>query len=357
MKWINAGDIKTWSLSNQRDCASLLPELLRRLVLATAVSVEEINFPSGDSISTSGWDGRLIAKSISPFFPTGSSGWDLGVKSSPGKKAEDDYTKRTKDSLGIPIKDSTFVFVTTRSWPDREKWVKAKRATKKWKDVFAIGADDIEQWLEVTPAVSLWLANHLNKATGSVRGIENFWEEWSTATKPNLSPELVIAGREVQVQKIHEWLSGQPNILSIQGDSPDEPFAFLYSAFTRLPEIERVKTFSRCVVIDTPDQMRQLIQTFNDPLIIVAPGECNDLVGLALKKGHHVFLAAGANLLNSGNVTLLSRPKLESIKKSLKEKGVSEVEANKISRDSGRSIPVIKRRMSISPTVTTPPWK
>ncbi len=356
MKWIDAGDIKTWSTSKQRDCASLLPELLRRLVLAAVGSVEEIDFPSGDSISIGGWDGKLKTDAKSPYFPAGLSGWELGVKTSPETKAEEDYTKRTADPLGLSLSETAFVFVTPRPWPGREKWATKKRTAKKWRDVRAIGADALEQWLEVTPAVSLWLASHLGKATGSVRGIENFWEEWSAATKPNMTTELVIAGREVQIQRIHKWLSEQANVLSMQGDSPDEPFAFLYSAFTRLSEIEKVKAFSRCVVIDTPDQMRQLIQTFNAPLIIVAPGECNDLVGLALKKGHHVFLAAGANLLNVGNVTLLSRPKLESIKKSLKEQGMTEVEANKISRDSGRSIPVIKRRMSISPTLTTPPW-
>jgi len=356
MKWINAGDIKTWSTNKQRDCASLLPKLLRRLILATGDSIKEIDFPSGDSIASGGWDGLLKTDIKSPYFPSGTSGWELGVKTSPGKKAEDDYTKRTDDSLGLLLNETTFVFVTPRSWPDRQKWATKKRATKKWKDVRVIGADGLEQWLEVTPAVSLWLANHLGKASGNLQDIENFWEEWSAGTKPNMTPELVIGGRKKQVEKIHTWLASQPSILSVQGDSPDEPFAFLYSAFTRLPETEKVRAFSRCVVVDTSDQMRQLIQTFKNPLIIVAPVECSDLAGLALKKKHHVFFGAGANVVNIGSITRLDRPRLDVIKKGLLAQGFSEVKANRISRDSGRSIPVLKRRISVSPSVATPPW-
>lgn len=356
MKWIDAGDIKIWSTGNQRDCASLLPELLRRLILATGDSIKEIVFPSGDSTASGGWDGLLKTDVKSPYFPSGTSGWELGVKTSPGKKAEDDYTKRTTDSLGLSLNETTFVFVTPRSWPGREKWVTKKRATKKWKDIKVIGVDGLEQWLEVTPAVSLWLAYHLGKASGNLQDIESFWEEWSAGTKPNMTTELVIGGREKQVEKIHTWLTGQPSTLSVQGDSPDEPFAFLYSAFTRLPETEKVRNFSRCVVVNTSDQMRQLIQTFKNSLIIVAPVECGDLAGLALKKGHYVFLGAGANVVNIGSVTRLERPRLDIIKKGLKEQGLSEVEANRTSRDSGRSITVLKRHISVSPSVTTPPW-
>lgn len=356
MKWIEAGDIKNWGTGKQRDCASLLPELLRRLILATGDTVEQIDFPSGDSIAIGGWDGLLKTEAKSPHFPSGTSGWELGVKTSPGKKAEEDYTKRTADSLGLSLNETTFVFVTPRSWPDREKWVANKRANKKWKDIRVIGVDALEQWLEVAPAVSLWLASHLGKASGDLQDIENFWEEWSTATKPNMIPELVIGGREKQVEKIHAWLASQPGTLSVQGDSPDEPFAFLYSALTRLPETEKVKAFSRCVVVRTSDQMRQLIQTFRNPLIIVAPVECADLAGLALKKGHHVFLGAGENVVNIGSVTRLDRPRLEIIKKGLKDQGLSEVEANRTSRDSGRSVTVLKRHMSVSPSVTSPSW-
>lgn len=355
MKWISAGDIKNWSFTNQRDCASLLPELLRRLILSTSTSVEYINFPSGDSISTSGWDGSLKCETASPFFPTDISAWELGVKTSPGKKADEDYEKRTNNPGEISLSKTTFVFVTPRSWPGRQKWVIEKKTEKRWKDVKVIGADTLEQWLEVSPVVSMWLANHLGKTIDGVMSIEGYWEEWSTTTTPNMTSKLVIAGRDNQTKVIHDWIRGQPNVLSFQGDSPDEPIAFLYSAIDCLPEIEKIKYFSKCVFTDSLDQMRHLIN-FKDPLIIVTAIECNNLIGLALKKGHHVFLSSGTNITNVGNTTVLVRPKLESIKTELQNQGLSEVESKKLSHNSGRSIPVLKRRMSTSPIITNPVW-
>ena len=87
MKWIDAGDIRNWITGKQRHCQQTLPELVRRLIFATTSSVEEIDFPSGDSIATGGWDGRLKTAVVVPFFPNGTSGWEIGVEKSPGKKA------------------------------------------------------------------------------------------------------------------------------------------------------------------------------------------------------------------------------------------------------------------------------
>lgn len=137
MKWIDSGDIKGWVNGKQRHCAQTLPELVRRLIFATAAasSIEEIDFPSGDSISNSGWDGRLKTSVVSPFFPTGTSGWEMGIEKSPGKKAESDYENRTADPLGFTHNGTTFVFVTPRPWPGRDKWQSRKDELHKWKGI------------------------------------------------------------------------------------------------------------------------------------------------------------------------------------------------------------------------------
>ncbi len=104
MKWITAGDIKNWYTSNKRHCEQTLPKLLRNLISATASFVEKIEFPCGDSIAVSGSDGQLKTSATSPFFPTGSSAWEIGTSGSPRKKAEEDYSKRTNNSLGLDSK-------------------------------------------------------------------------------------------------------------------------------------------------------------------------------------------------------------------------------------------------------------
>jgi len=98
MKWIEAGDLKHWVTAKRRHCEGLLPELLRRLIAASASTMTRLDFPSGDSVTTGGWDGHLETPDISPFFPAGISGWEMGVEPTTGKKAESDYRARTKNT-------------------------------------------------------------------------------------------------------------------------------------------------------------------------------------------------------------------------------------------------------------------
>ncbi len=358
-KWINAGDIKNWVNGNSRHCQQILPELVRRLILAhTANVVEELNFPSGESIVTSGWDGRLKTPIDSRFFPKGTSGWEISVERSAKAKAESDYTSRTTDSLGLPLKDTTFVFVTPRSWPGRVKWQNDKCASGKWKDVRVINVDGLEQWLDSAPAVALWLARQISKVvSGGIRDLEAFWEEWSVGTNPTMTPDLVISGRTRDVEAIQKWIIEKQSILEVQGDHPDEAFAFLYAAIVTLPETERVQALARCVVVENINELRQLTQAFqNYPLIIVAPGECINAAPAAITKGHSVFISMNAKVIGVGDVLRLSRPQRSVVEKILHGAGLSKTKAQQFARDSGHSIPVLRRSLFQSNAVSAPVW-
>jgi hypothetical protein len=177
MKWIEAGDIKYWVTARRRHCEQMLPALVRRLISATAPTIVKIDFPINDSVTTGGWDGELETPFVSPFFPAGVSGCEMGVDPSPGKKAESDYVFRTKNANGLTKKASSFVFVTPRPWPGRNEWQNAKRKKNTWKDVRVIAADGLELWLESAPAVALWLARQLGKVPVGIRDLEAAWEE------------------------------------------------------------------------------------------------------------------------------------------------------------------------------------
>ena len=57
MKWITSTDIKQWA--DRREAQSVLPELVARLIRATASNIAQIRFPSGDAVHLTGWDGIL----------------------------------------------------------------------------------------------------------------------------------------------------------------------------------------------------------------------------------------------------------------------------------------------------------
>jgi hypothetical protein len=355
MKWIDAGDIKYWLTAKRRHCEETLPELVRRLISATAPTIAKIDFPSGDSVTTGGWDGVLDTPSISPFFPSGVSGWEMGVDDTPGKKADSDYDTRTADPRGLKKEESTFVFVTPRPWPDRHEWETSKTDAKIWKGVRVVAASGLETWLESAPAVALWLARQIGKAPDAIRDLESAWEEWSAATDPVMLPELVCAGRKEQIERVHQWIAAAPGVLEIQGDSPDEAVAFLFGAFAQLAEPNRAMALSRCLVVENIGQLRACVQ-FQQPLIITAPAECREAVGLAVQKGHHVFLAADSNTIDfRGRLVRLARPRSDLLEAALKRNGFADGDARRLARDSGASIPVLRRHI-FRASIGAPEW-
>lgn len=357
-KWITKSDIANWAATQSGSCQQSLPELIRRLIYATATSTEKWDFPCDSSVNTGGWDGYLETIAASPCFPSGISGWEMGIESSAITKANQDYKKRTTNSLGLKKKESTFVFVTPRAWPGRKNWEIAKKKEKKWKDVRVIAADELEAWLSLAPAVALWLANKIKKiASIKSRGIEELWDEWSLTTNPIMTTDVVIAGRTREMEKVHTWATQTPSLLEIQGDSPDEAFAFLYAAISKFPEGEKTKCLSRCVVIEDIHEFRSYIKTFSTPLIIAAPAECVPVASQAISKGHHVFLSIDSKTIDAGGRAIrLSRPQREPLEKALKASGLSELDTQRYLRDSGRSIAVLRRRLSTSSIVRKPTW-
>ena len=187
--------------------------------------------------------------------------------------------------------------------------------------------------------------------------MEAFWEEWSVGTNPTMIPTLVISGRTRDVETVQSWIAGPPRILEVQGDHPEEAFAFLYGSIAMLPEDKRAQALARCVLVENITQLRELTQAFpNYPLIIAGPGECIDAAHAAVTKGHHVFISKDAAVIGIRDMFRLSRPQREVVEKILHESGLSEAEAQRIARDSGRSIPVLRRHLFQSKIVSAPAW-
>lgn len=355
MKWIDSGDLKHWFTSKRRHCEQMLPELIRRLVAATASTVTRLDFPSGDGVTTGGWDGYLETSEISPFFPAGISGWEMGVQPSPEKKADDDFNQRTKKPDGLSRSKSTFVFVTPRPFPKRKQWEAKRSKQKKWKAVRVIAASELELWLDSTPAVALWLARQLDKVTDRIRDIEAAWEEWSLATDPPMQALVLTAGRAAEVERVHQWLNAAPDLLEVQGDSPEEALAFLYAAMSELPEPAKTRSVSRCVLVDDIHQLRGCAQ-FQQPLIIAAPAECRSAVWPLIRKGHHVLLIADSNTIDyRDKLLVLPRARGSALEIALRNSKVPEAKAQRLVRDSGGSIPVLRRQMTRS-TISPPEW-
>lgn len=108
---IEATDLEQWAARHESWFA--FPELVRRLIHQTA-RTRWADMPAGDGVGAPGWDGLFDAGEGNAWVPQGWSTWELGSGKKPTPKAEADYAKRVRDSLGRDPKETTFVFVTLR---------------------------------------------------------------------------------------------------------------------------------------------------------------------------------------------------------------------------------------------------
>jgi addiction module HigA family antidote len=138
---IKAMQIEAWS--ERHAARAEFAVLIRRLVTTTGKGLSQVAFPAFENSERKGWDGTVIADSATPWIPLGSSGWEFGTNRDAAKKADDDYTARTKTIDANVRKDTTFIFVAPHNWPGKNAWAAAKRAAGQWKDVRAYDASDL----------------------------------------------------------------------------------------------------------------------------------------------------------------------------------------------------------------------
>jgi len=345
MRWIYANDLKKWD--PDRDCQEHLPLVIRRLILATVKDLFHISFPAGDSVGYSGWDGMLNASESAEYFPDGLSVWEIGTGEDTKGKAERDYQKRKSNPLGLNPSETTIIFVTRRIWENENKaqWCKEKKSENFWKDVKAYDARDLEEWLEQTPAVGAWLARHIGKYPENVKALDDWWQEWSTITNPNLTSKLVLSGRESQAELIRNWLNSSPSSTVIQAATTDEAIAFLAAVINTLSESEQEFYLSRSLIVENKKDFDRITVTSRNNLLLIPQFDDIEKTPLAVQKGHHVYVPLAPDNTITTEKIVLHRLDRDAFVSAVIEMGISDEDAQKYSKDTGRSLTVMRRQM------------
>jgi excisionase family DNA binding protein len=239
---ITARQIHEWAAG--RAAAGALPRLVRRLALPVG-DVTEVTIPAGDSVARSGWDGELVSVAGNAWVPAGRSFWEMSCEASVTSKANDDYDKRTKRIPADLRASSTLVIVTARRWSQKTKWVEEKRMTGDWGQIRALDADDLEAWLEHTPAVALWFADELGLTGPGVESPARFWEGWAHQADPQISQEALFVdrerGRAGLLAALKQRISGGgTDSITVKADSAEEAAAFACAVLLGEPELSAV---------------------------------------------------------------------------------------------------------------------
>jgi len=236
---IKASQIVEWSKT--KEAQSELPRLIRRLVNRCS-TITAISFPSGDSVSQSGWDGEVSTDVGNAWVPKGKSVWELSCQQTATVKANSDYTKRTKATPKSIRQKTAYVAVSAAKWTQSKTWVKDRSQLKEWKSIIAYGPDDLEQWLEENSSISLQFSEELGLSGYGIQSPQAFWKSWSSQTEPAITkPSFLLDRDEIKAQtlkKIRDTLKTGSGAFGFKADSTSEGVAFISAVLSDASDLQ-----------------------------------------------------------------------------------------------------------------------
>ena len=358
---ITARQIANWAATSEAQRE--LPRLIRRLTHSSATTTQ-IAMPAGDSTTSPGFDGELYSETGSPWVPKGHSCWELSCRNDATPKANEDYDKRTAALSDEDLAGRTYVAVTARKWPGKANWIIDKLAEGKWAGVRAYDADDLEQWLEQSPAVAVAFGDELGINGPGVTSLSSYLSSWSTQCDPTISSAALLVGREQQRDRIltkcldaKAGTSSTP--VSVKADSVEEAVAFVAASLGQDESltlravvvsdlagwrfVER-NTEIRIAVAARPEIAE--IPPKRDGLILIVPYASGDMA--------KQFRGMAGRL--DDPETSLDRADHPEFKEALQEIGIDENDSRRLSDLCGRSWSVFRRQHAVNPSIRRPRW-
>jgi hypothetical protein len=344
-----ATDLTMWA--DTRGAQGQIPELIRRLVLATATGLTRIDLASGEAVQHGGYDGALETTTATPFVPAGQSVWEIGVGRDVKGKADDDYDKRSANPGDVDPSVTTYVFVTPRRWASKRIWELGRRQDGPWRDVRVLDADDLEAWLGLAPTVHSWLSAILGKSWGSVQDLRSYWSDWREATDPPLSAEVVLAGRAQSAERLRKRIDEASVLVRIQGESADEAIAFIAATILGMDQADVL--MARSLVINDAAGWNWALNSATPLILIPRFGDPNTVQ--ATRNGHRVLIPVGRE---EGSSTDLVLPRLrhDALKSVLLTSGVAEGKADDLASRGRASLISLRRRIARDQGLERPAW-
>lgn len=349
---IKARQLEEWA-AKQIEARAQLAVLLRRLVHSTTDRLHRIDFPGFDNAERPGPDGFTDAAAATPWVPEGRSYWEFGTTVDPKGKADGDYVARVRSIDPAERARSTFIFVTPRTWAGKNDWVAEKRQLGDWKAVGAFDASDLEQWLEQSVPAQIWLAEQLGRPVGGYETLEQAWRRWADACDPRLTSDLFAPSIVAYRRSLKEWLdnpTSRPYVVT--ADSTGEALAFLACL---LEDEELIHYKDLAAVFSSPDTLRTLLASAVPfiPIVHTVAAE-RELAGAYRRL--HCIVVRPRNAVNNKPDSTLEPLNHEAFEKALAAMGIEDDDIDRLSRESGRSPTILRRRLSMNLAIRTPGW-
>lgn len=344
--------------SDQRVAQEILPVLVRRLISSTSQTTQ-LAMPGGDSISTPGWDGVVRIEKGNAWAPTGPSYWELGTSKDPLAKARSDYSKRLNALSAEERARATFVFVTSRRWQGKGAWQTEARSKHDWANVLVWDADDLEAWLEISAATSLWLGTQLGIAGHGIDSVENYWSHWQSQSKPAMTAAALFVGREKSKDELLKCFQQNETLIAVMADSQSEAIAFVCALLIESGYDQRAACLTSeegWQFVDANTGIDLIVVTDNQLGSHRSPRDGQSFI-VPLASGDQTFNLTGIGVRAADQrIIELRRPRPDEFEKSLLELGIASSDAARYTRTMGRSWTVFRRWHALNPAVKKPAW-
>ena len=348
---ITADDLNVWPDKDARDAQENFPLLIRHLLLNTP-GVSAVSVRAGNGVNEPGYDGVAQSDGTVSVLPPGSLLFEFGTNKDIGAKATDDYRKRVKQDDAA---SHVFVFATPRRWTGKDKWLEKRRREGKFANVWALDADDLEAWLEISPSSHYWISEHLGKQPDEARTLEQWWGSFHQATHPELPLSMFTAGRESTRDKLRELLAKAPRTITIQADWRDDCLAFIYASLVADAKDELSALDQSVIIVKSVGAWNRITRQTGKPILIPAVDGAETKP--AIDNGHYVIKIVDREQVVYGKVDVklprVSRPDVQSL---LNDCGIKFQKANRLAGLARRNMPSFVRVLTRDAAIQTPMW-
>ncbi|WP_419910390.1 helix-turn-helix transcriptional regulator [Hoeflea sp.] len=347
-------DIENWAVTVP--ARTKLPVLLRILVHSTGRDLKHVDFPGHNVGERHGWDGVLESNSATPWITKGKSVWEFGCNEDPKSKIEDDYKTRTAGTELAERNTLNYVAVTPRRWDGKRQWENASQAKGDWKSVRVLDASDLEQWIEQSIPAQIWMSRELNQPTEGTQSLDTCYVDWHADCTPCLDDAVFDESSKTSNLVFDQWLTSEDaKILTIEADSTLEALAFLRSRLSRAESDSAQEHLDRCVVFTTPNAVYNLV-TANSAIVPVLPSTETQAAFAPLhRKIKAVAISTRRNLTSEADI-VLTQLSYDAFGSALEKMGLDRDAIDTLDQESGRSVTVLRRRLSGIDAVRTPKW-
>lgn len=355
-----------------------LPALIRDLIVETTPTQDlmRIDCPTAEGIGRPDFDLEVETRLGTPWAPRGLSRWEVSTSADVTRNADSNYGRRTSEARP-DASQVTYVHLTPRAWPESTKtpsgasgsaeptgtsrqqakrqWQAQRSEEGHWREVRALDADDLLNWLIQAPATRARFSERLGLAPDGFTSARRRWDHEQAQTGGQFSADVLLAGREQQFQEFVEMCSTGGRTVYVVAGNTQDALDFISAAGARAGGL-----LDRMLVVSDAAAWRRLKREPGGGAILVA---AEREVAEGAEPSRHCMVvplsrAIRPNASSEEHEALIEIGPIDpaAAAKTLERQGLSRSEAWRIAALGRRSLGALRRTLQVGPRATAPAW-